>query len=229
MSSGVLSGPTVMSPASPLALPRDVVDAAVSAERRRLADHVAALDDAQLATRSLCTEWTVRDVLAHLTTTTRLSVPLLVRAAVRARGSFDRMEVDLAARRASAFTTGQLVAQLRESAESSRRFPGSSPMDPLMDLVIHGQDISRPLGVPYASPPEVVTASLGYVAGNTLMGGPKRLAGVRLVSTDSTWTHGEGAEVRGADVDLLLVASGRPSGLAGLEGPGVDVLAARLT
>ncbi|RTL66289.1 MAG: maleylpyruvate isomerase family mycothiol-dependent enzyme [Pseudonocardiaceae bacterium] len=217
-----------MSPASPAALPRDVVDAAVSAERRRLADHVAALTDAQLATRSLCTEWTVRDVLAHLTTTTRLSVPLLVRAAVGARGSFDRMEVDLAARRASAFTTGQLVAQLRESAESSRRFPGSSPMDPLMDLVIHGQDISRPLRLPYASPPEVVTASLDHVAGNKLMGGPKRLAGVRLVSTDSEWAHGEGPEVRGADVDLLLVASGRRSGLAGLDGPGVEVVAARL-
>ena len=96
-------------------------------------------------------------------------------------------------------------------------------------LETNGQDIARPLGVPYASPPEVVTASLGHVAGNKLMGGPKRLAGVRLVSTDSAWTHGEGPEVRGADVDLLLVASGRPSGLAGLEGPGVDVLAARLT
>ncbi|ODU02096.1 MAG: hypothetical protein ABS81_18705 [Pseudonocardia sp. SCN 72-86] len=217
-----------MSPASPAALPADVVDAAVSAERRRLADHVAALTDAQLATGSLCTEWTVRDVLAHLTTTTRLSVPMIAAAAIRARGSFDRMEVDLAARRASAYTTGQLVAQLRESAESSRRFPGSGPMDPLMDLVIHGQDISRPLGVPYASPPEVVTASLAYVADNKLMGGPKRLAGVRLVSSDSGWTRGEGAEVRGADVDLLLVASGRGSGVAGLSGPGVDVLAARL-
>ncbi|MBN9110353.1 MAG: maleylpyruvate isomerase family mycothiol-dependent enzyme [Pseudonocardia sp.] len=217
-----------MSPASPVALPRDVVDAAVSAERRRLADHVAALTDTQLATRSLCTEWTVRDVLAHLTTTTRLSVPMIAAAAIRARGSFDRMEVDLAARRAAAFTTDQLVAQLRESAESSRRFPGSAPMDPLMDLVIHGQDISRPLGVPYGSPPAVVTASLDHVAGNKLMGGPKRLAGVRLMSTDSAWTRGDGAEVRGADVDLLLVASGRAAGLAGLEGPGVEVLAARL-
>ncbi|GAY11986.1 maleylpyruvate isomerase family mycothiol-dependent enzyme [Pseudonocardia sp. N23] len=217
-----------MSPASSPLLSRDVVDAAVAAERRRLADHVATLGGGQLATRSLCTEWTVRDVVAHLTTTTRLTVPLVLRAAVRARGSFDRMEVDLAARRASAFTTEQLVAQLRESAESSRRFPGSGPMDPLMDLVIHGQDISRPLGLAYASPPEVVTASLAHVADNKLMGGPKRLAGVRLVSSDSGWTHGEGAEVRGSDVDLLLVASGRRAGLAGLEGPGVDVVAARL-
>ncbi|GEL22887.1 hypothetical protein PSU4_18410 [Pseudonocardia sulfidoxydans NBRC 16205] len=217
-----------MSPTSPAALPREVVDAAVSAERRRLAVHVAALSETQLATRSLCTGWTVRDVLAHLTTTTRLTVPMLVAAAIRARGSFDRMEVDLAARRAAAFTTGQLVAQLRESAESSRRFPGSGPMDPLMDLVIHGQDIFRPLGVPYGSPPEVVTASLDHVACNAFMGGPKRLAGVRLVSTGSGWVHGDGPEVRGADVDLLLVASGRGSGLAGLEGPGVDVLGARL-
>ena len=115
---------------SPPALARDAVDAAVSAERRRLADSVADLTDEQWATPSLCTAWTVRDVIAHLTVTTRLTVPRLLRAAVRARGSFDRMAVDLAAQRAAAYTTAELVAQLRESADSTRRFPGSTPMDP---------------------------------------------------------------------------------------------------
>ncbi len=204
------------------------VDEAVSAERRRLADHVADLTDEQWATPSLCHAWTVRDVVAHLTVTTRLTVPALLRAAVRARGSFDRMEVDLAARRAAAYRTGELVAQLRESAGSTRRFPGSGPMDPLMDLVIHAQDVARPLGRSYASPRGVVAACLAYVAPNRFMGGPKRLAGVRLVSTDTGWTLGEGAELRGPDVDLLLVASGRPAGLAALDGPGVAVVAPRL-
>lgn len=209
-------------------LPRAAVDEAVAAERRRLADHVADLADEQWATRSLCDAWTVRDVVAHLTVTTRLTVPVLLRAAVRARGSFDRMEVDLAARRAAAYSTAELVEQLRESAESHHRFPGSTPMDPLMDIVIHAQDIARPLGRTYASPPEVVAACLAYVATNRFMGGPKRLAGVRLVSTDTGWTLGEGAELRGPEVDLLLVASGRRAGLAGLDGPGAAIVAARL-
>ena len=204
------------------------VDQAVSAERRRLADHVADLTDAQWATPSLCAAWTVRDVIAHLTVTTRLTVPRLLRAAVRARGSFDRMEVGLAAERAVAYTTVDLVAQLRESAGSTRRFPGSTPMDPLMDLVIHGQDIARPLGRRYVSPPEVVAACLAYVATNRFMGGPRRLSGVRLVSTDTRWTLGDGAELRGPDIDLLLVAAGRRAGLAALDGPGVAVVSERL-
>ena len=210
------------------ALARAAVDAAVSAERRRLADSVADLTDAQWATPSLCVAWTVRDVIAHLTVTTRLTVPRVLRAAVRARGSFDRMAVDLAAQRAAAYTTAELVAQLRESADSTRRFPGSTPMDPLMDLVVHGQDVARPLGRRHVSPPEVVAACLAHVATNQFMGGPRRLAGVRLVSTDSGWTLGDGAELRGPDVDLLLVAAGRRAGLAALDGPGTAVVAGRL-
>ena len=213
---------------SSLSLPRAAVDDAVGAERLRLADHVAPLTDEQWTTPSLCAAWTVRDVIAHLTVTTRIRVPRLLRAAVRARGNFDRMEVDLAAERAAAYTTAELVAQLRESAGSTRRTPGSKPMDPLMDLVIHAQDIARPLGQRYDSPPDVVAACLAYVATNKFMGGPRRLSGVRLVSTDNDWTLGDGAELCGPDIDLLLVAAGRRAGLDALDGPGAAVVAERL-
>jgi uncharacterized protein (TIGR03083 family) len=97
-----------------------------------------------------------------------------------------------------------------------------------MDLVVHGQDVARPLGRRYVSSPEVVAACLAYVATNRFLGAPRRLAGVRLVSTDTGWTLGEGAELRGPDEDLLLVASGRPAGLDALEGPGRDVVVGRL-
>jgi uncharacterized protein (TIGR03083 family) len=215
-----MSTPPALSPAE--------VDAAVAAERHRVADLVADLPDEGWTTPSLCAAWTVRDVVAHLTVTTRMTVPRLVRAAVRARGDFDRMAVDLAAQRAAAYSTGELVAQLRESARSTRRFPGSAPRDPLMDLVVHGQDVARPLGRSHGSPPDVVADCLAYVATNRFMGGPRRLAGVRLVSTDTGWTLGDGAELRGPDVDLLLVAAGRRAGLEALEGPGTAVVGARL-
>ncbi len=213
---------------TPPALSRPAVDAAVAAERHRVADLVADLSDEQWTTPSLCAAWTVRDVVAHLTVTTRMTVPLLVRAAVRARGDFDRMAVDLAAQRSAAYSSGELVTQLRESAGSARRFPGSTPRDPLMDLVVHGQDIARPLGRRHVSPPDVVADCLAYVAANRFMGGPRRLAGVRLVSTDTGWTLGDGADLRGPDVDLLLVAAGRRAGLEALEGPGAAVVGARL-
>lgn len=217
-----------MTGAATPALSGAALDEAVSAERRRLADAAGRCTDDQWATASLCDAWSVRDVVAHLTTTTRTGLLQVLRAAVRARGSFDRMEINLAAERATAHSTAELVALLCESADSTRRMPGSSPMDPLMDLVIHGQDIARPLGLRYDSPPEVVAACLAYVAPNTFLGGPRRLSGLRIVSTDTGWSLGAGAEVRGPDIDLLLVASGRRAGLATLDGPGVATLSARL-
>ncbi|WP_193611970.1 maleylpyruvate isomerase family mycothiol-dependent enzyme [Nocardioides lijunqiniae] len=209
-------------------LDRASIDAAVGAERLALADLVAGLDDRQWATPSLCGAWTVRDVIAHLCGTTRDSLGTILVAAVRARGSFDRMEVDRAARRAASHSTADLVAMLRESAGSQRRMPGSSPMDPLMDLVIHAQDVARPLALDHSSPPDVVTASLAFVATNRFMGAPKRLRGLRIVGSDSGWSHGHGPTVRGPDRDLLLAVSGRPAGLAALSGPGLSRLTAQL-
>ena len=52
-------------------LARAETDAAVAAERRRLADLADSFDAGQWATQSLCSAWTVVHVVAHLTTTTR--------------------------------------------------------------------------------------------------------------------------------------------------------------
>lgn len=209
-------------------LDRDEIDAAVRAERLSLCDLPEGLDDSEWAAQSMCSAWTVRDVAAHLTTTTRETVPSVVKAAIKARGSFDRMTVDVAGERAATFTTDELVAQLRESAGSSRRMPGISPMDPLMDLLIHGQDIARPLGRRYVMRPEVAAPSLAYVAGNRFLGGPQRLAGLELIATDVPWASGKGPRVQGTAEDLLLVAAGRAAGLAHLTGPGVEILVERL-
>ncbi|MHA6794031.1 hypothetical protein ACVGVM_11055 [Pseudonocardia bannensis] len=72
-----------------------------------------------------------------------------------------------------------------------------------MDLVIHGQDIARPLGRRYVSPPQVVAACLAYVATNRFMGGPRRLSGVRLVFTDTGRALGDGAELRGPGTTVV--------------------------
>jgi uncharacterized protein (TIGR03083 family) len=139
------------------------------------------------------------------------------------------MTTDLARDRSARFTPAELVQQLRESAESSQRMPASGPMDPLMDLVVHGLDIARPLDRPFRAREEVAVPVLAYVAASRFLGGPQRLAGVRLVATDGSWSSGEGLEVRGPVDDLILVATGRPAGLGQLSGPGVARLSERLT
>src|SRR5437879_4911386 len=47
----------------------------IHAERRALAGDLAGLSDEQWSTTSLCAEWTVRDVLAHMTATAKITPP----------------------------------------------------------------------------------------------------------------------------------------------------------
>ena len=55
----------------------------------------------------------------------------------------------------------------------------------------------------------------------------RRLAGYRLVATDSGWTAGHGQEVTGPIRALLLLLTGRTALLADLTGPGAATLQAR--
>lgn len=164
--------------------------AAVEAERLSLCELLDGLDDEQWRAPSLCAGWTVREVVAHLTTPTRTSLPAMVLGMARARGDFHRMADRDARRRSARSTPQELVAQLRETAGSPRRMPGSSPVDPLVDVLVHGQDVCRPLGLARPVPVEAARVALAHVSTSTFHGAPARFEGLRLVATDSAWTHG---------------------------------------
>jgi hypothetical protein len=57
----------------------------------------------------------------------------------------------------------------------------------------------------------------------------KKVAGFRLTATDTTWSAGEGPEVRGPMAALLLVLCGRLVALPQLSGAGAAALTARLS
>lgn len=78
-------------------------------------------------------------------------------------------------------------------------------------------------------PAEQTVAALEHVLASQFYGARKRLAGTRLVATDRQWSAGEGPdEIRGPTGDLLLLATGRAAGLAGVSGPGAERIAAAL-
>jgi uncharacterized protein (TIGR03083 family) len=202
---------------------------AVAAERRSLCDQLQLVDSSCWDTPSLCAGWSVKDVLAHLTTTTRTALPQVLLGALRAGGRFHRMTDRAARARSARFTPEELIAQLRETADSARRMPGSAPMDPLLDVLVHGQDITRPLQMNRSMPSAAAIAALDHVVGNAFYQAPRRLAGLAVEATDVRWSHGKGAHhVRGTAADLLLAITGRPNGLQHLTGSGVATLRARL-
>jgi uncharacterized protein (TIGR03083 family) len=171
----------------------------------------------------------VHDVVAHLALSTRTTVRDLLVGVIRSGGSFNRMEARMARERAARFGPAELVAQLRESADSRRRSPGSGPLDPLVDALVHGQDIARPLGRPRTMPLEPALAGLEYARRSSFYGARKRFRGIRLVATDLEWSAGDGPdEVRGPVADLLMLATGRAAGLAALSGRGAERIAATM-
>jgi uncharacterized protein (TIGR03083 family) len=202
---------------------------AVAARSADVADFLAGLDDHEWRAASLCSGWTVHDVAAHMTLSTRTTLLVTIRGVIRARGDFNRMVDELARERAARFGPAELITQLRETAGSAHRTLGAGPLDPLVDALVHGQDIARPLGRTREMPVEQTVAALDHVRRNRFYGARQRLRGTRLIATDCGWSAGDGPhEVHGPVGDLLLVATGRPAGLAALAGAGVGRIAAAL-
>ncbi len=198
---------------------------AVTEERLALCDLLDTLTSDEWQVRSLCPQWTVVDVVAHLTLATRDTTWRLLKGAIKARGNFDRMTADMARDHARRFEPTALVQQLRDTATSTRRAPLSSRLDPLVDVLVHAQDITRPLGRAHPTPPERAVPALAHAVNSRWYGGSKRFGAVTVIATDIEWSFGTGdRDVRGPAGDLLLIATGRRAGLAQLSGSGVELL-----
>ena len=197
--------------------------AAIADRRRALAQLVEGRPDEDWERPSLCTEWRIRDVVAHVALTPHSpSVGAILLAAVRARGDFDRVNRDMA-RAYAARPPAELVADLRGSADS-RRKPAITTLDNLLfDVLVHVQDVALPLGVECPTPPAAAREGVERV---WRMGWPfwakRKLRGLRLEATDVDWTVGDGPVVRGPAQALLLLLTGRDAAaLPALAGPGV--------
>lgn len=99
----------------------------------------------------------------------------------------------------------------------------------LLDILVHGQDIARPLGRERPLASERAIPALRHAWSSSFYGAPKRFAGMRFVATATDWSTGDGPlEVRAPVGDLLLLATGRAAGLTEVSGPGADEAAGRM-
>ena len=194
--------------------------------RRSLAADLSALTEQQWATPSMCAGWTVRDALAHMTGTAKLTAGSFVAKFVTSGFNITKMQdKDIAVERGT--SGADALARFRAVETSTAHPPG--PIDSwLGEALVHAEDIRRPLGLVADYPMAALEQAADFYAGsNILIGTKKRIAGVRLRATDSSWTHGDGPEAAGPMRALLSAMTGRKPALADLTGPGVDVLAGR--
>jgi uncharacterized protein (TIGR03083 family) len=181
----------------------------IGAERAELAAVLAGLPNRSWDAATLCAGWRVREVVAHLTMLYRYSPARFLAELTRSGGRFDRM-ADRCARRDGAATPSELVAPMVENAASVRKPAGVGFEGALIHDVIHGLDITVPLGLDRRVPPERLRIVLdGITKPKALKHFGAELDGIELRADDLDWRFGSGAPVSGAAQDLALVICGR--------------------
>jgi uncharacterized protein (TIGR03083 family) len=178
-------------------------------ERGRLLELLRSLDDAEWDRPSLCDGWRVRDVAAHVIASSDYSTPGMLIGIVRARGDFNRL-VDKLAREQGGRPADQILARHERQATSRRRPPGTKPQDPLVDVLVHSQDIAIPLGRSHPMPAEPARDAAEFVWNRGFPFDARRHhPGIRFSATDVDFTVGEGETVRAPIADILLTMTGR--------------------
>ena len=189
--------------------------ATITAERHTFGDVLEGLSEDDWNAPSLCAGWRVREVVAHMTMPFRFSTGRFLGEMVRSRGSFARM-ADRVARRDARAPVATLLEGWRTNEDNPWKPPGGGYPGALTHDVVHGLDITVPLGIEHTVSESALRVVLDQAAGpRSLQHFSPDLAGVRLEADDLDWAFGDGEPLRGAARHLLLVLVGRrlPAGL----------------
>jgi uncharacterized protein (TIGR03083 family) len=198
----------------------------VHAERKALAADLRGLDAGGWDRPSLCGDWTVRDVLAHMTSGATLTPPAFFGQLIGSGFSFGKVqEKGVAAQRGA--SPADTLANF-ESVLTSVKHPPGPPATWLGETIVHSEDIRRAAGIQHAYPADAVVAVADfYKSSNLLIGSKSRIAGLTLRATDADWSHGTGPEVRGPILSLVMAMTGRTAADDDLAGDGVGTLRSR--
>lgn len=132
----------------------------IATERRRIADELETLTEAQWVTPTSCAGWNVEDVAAHMIVPFDVSTPRFGLAMLKHRGNFDKAMIDLTARVKAKNSRAEVIEKLRANADSEWTPPGGGPESPLGEVVVHGQDIRRALGMDHDIPAETIDLTI---------------------------------------------------------------------
>jgi uncharacterized protein (TIGR03083 family) len=194
-----------------------------------LAERLAVLDNEQWNSPSLCAQWRTRDVLAHVTAGAEgaFGVGAIFRGMLRHGFNYNRWVA------ADGQVRGQqdpavVLKALRNAAANRKTPPGARPVRGLMHVLIHGQDMCRPLGIKRDLPEAHLVPVADFVKDDVhIFGAKKRIAGLKLTATDMDWSHGNGPEVTGPAEALVMMMAGRLVALDDLSGEGKAALLTR--
>jgi uncharacterized protein (TIGR03083 family) len=200
----------------------------VHAERAALATDLANLTDQQWSTLSLCTGFTVRDVLAHLTAGASLGPMRWLAGVIRCRFDFDKMVAMRLAEQLGA-TAAETLARFCSVITSTTKAP--VPIAAVLgEAIVHGEDIRRPLGIHRDYPITTLTQVASYYQGSdVVVPAKRRITGLQLKASDGPFATGSGPLVSGSTLALIMAMTGRVRYCDELEGDGAATLRSRCT
>lgn len=201
--------------------PRPVVE-----RRRAIADLFDTLTPAQQAAPSLCEAWTCAQVVAHLLM--EPSVPKRTFRRLIAVRDYHEVARDWA------IQTAQEMPDIGDRLRAASTGPIAAPLGAagaLAHLVVHEQDIRRPLGLVEPVPAALAVPTLDALTSprHTSPAARARIAGLRLHADDVDWSSGDAADpiVRGPAAALISALANRPAALADLSGDGAELFGSR--
>ena len=148
----------------------------IHAERKALAADLLALSDEDWATPSLCGQWTVRDVLAHMISTATMTPPAFFGKMIASRFNFDKVQEQGVAAHQGTSPAGPLAGF--EAVLTSVKHPPGPGATWLGEMIVHSEDIRRPLGITHEYPTAAVVQVADFYQGSNLR------------ATDAEWSHG---------------------------------------
>jgi uncharacterized protein (TIGR03083 family) len=182
----------------------------IAAQRAELAKVLAGLPASRWDEPTLCAGWRVREVVAHITMPFRYGRGRFGLELAKSHGRFNEMADRVARRDAAGMSPADLAGAVRSNVGHPWKPPGGGFTGALAHDLIHGLDITVPLGLIAPVPEERLRLVLpGSLSDRSVKFFGVDLDGIELRAEDMDWTLGSGTPLTGAAADLLLVLCGR--------------------
>ena len=179
------------------------------AERAALAEDLSGLSAEQWRHDTLCGQWDVEEVVAHLTAAASLNQWRWGRSML---GAWFRVTCTTSAEwSSSGHTPAQTLDRFRAIIDSTTAPSGHTPAY-LGEVVVHSQDIRQPLGLPRTPDVEALTPVADFfVRRNFTVASRTAAAGLTLRADDGPFATGTGPLVTGSTLALVMSMAGRGS------------------
>ncbi len=197
------------------------------AERAALAKDLADLGAEQWRHDTLCGEWNVEQVVAHLTAAASLNQWQWVRSMLGARFRPDVHNQRRLVEHCGS-TPAETLDQFR-AVITSTTAPSGHTAAYLGEVVVHAQDIRQPLGLVQKPSVDALTPVADFFARRDFtVASHTHVADLQLRADDGPFAAGAGPLITGSTLALVMSMAGRVSYLAELDGPGMPTLGSRL-